>query len=130
MFVRPTRKATLSCKRPWPVALLVALVVFASTTATGSAQTVADIELRDNLIADQANLLNAYRCLFYVDTEIVPGGCNGRSPAGPRAVPDPFTGTPTQQGLTTRDQLVADQEALLNDYRCLFDVDTEIVPGG
>ncbi|MCY4195289.1 MAG: hypothetical protein OXF04_13540 [bacterium] len=82
MFVRPTRKATLSCKRPWPVALLVALVVFASTTATGSAQTVADIELRDNLIADQANLLNAYRCLFDVDTEIA-------SPEAATADPQP-----------------------------------------
>ncbi|MCY4036718.1 MAG: hypothetical protein OXF64_04615 [bacterium] len=102
----------------------------ASTMVSGSAQTVADIEKRDQLIADQANLLNAYRCMFDVDTEIVPGGCIDGSPAGPKIVPGPFAGPPTQQDLEIRDQLVADQENLLNIYRCMFDVDTEIVPGG
>ncbi|WP_419917996.1 hypothetical protein [Candidatus Poriferisocius sp.] len=29
-----------------------------------------------------------------------------------------------------RDRLVADQEALLNTYRCMFDIDTHIVDGG
>ncbi|MCY3637400.1 MAG: transglycosylase family protein [bacterium] len=29
-----------------------------------------------------------------------------------------------------RDALIAAQEALLNDYRCLFNVDTQLVPGG
>ncbi len=30
----------------------------------------------------------------------------------------------------TRDQLIAAQENLLNDYRCLYDTDTDVVPGG
>ena len=29
-----------------------------------------------------------------------------------------------------RDRLIADQEALLNTYRCMFSVDVEVVPGG
>lgn len=33
------------------------------------------VEHRDALIADQESLLNTYRCMFGVDTEIVPGGC-------------------------------------------------------
>ena len=40
-----------------------------------SAQTVADIAVRDQLIADQENLLNTYRCLFGVDADVVPGEC-------------------------------------------------------
>ena len=37
--------------------------------------THADIAARDALIAQQENLLNEYRCLFNIDTHIVPGGC-------------------------------------------------------
>ena len=36
----------------------------------------------------------------------------------------------SQAESTQRDQLIADQEALLNTYRCRFDIDTDIVPGG
>lgn len=36
----------------------------------------------------------------------------------------------TAEGIAVRDQLIADQEALLNVYRCMFDIDTEVVPGG
>ncbi|MCY4134174.1 MAG: hypothetical protein OXG30_04575 [bacterium] len=36
----------------------------------------------------------------------------------------------TQQTIAIRDQLVFDQEALLNVYRCRFGVDTQVVPGG
>ena len=36
----------------------------------------------------------------------------------------------TQQDMAVRVELVAAQENLLNIYRCRFDVDTQIVPGG
>ena len=29
-----------------------------------------------------------------------------------------------------RDQFIADQEALLNVYRCQYNIDTQLVPGG
>ena len=34
------------------------------------------------------------------------------------------------EDIRVRDELIAAQEALLNVYRCRFDIDTEIVPGG
>ena len=37
--------------------------------------TAAAVELRDGLIAEQEALLNVYRCLFDIDTELVPSGC-------------------------------------------------------
>ena len=40
-----------------------------------STPTAQDIEARDQLIAAQENLLNAYRCQHDIDTHIVPGGC-------------------------------------------------------
>lgn len=39
-------------------------------------------------------------------------------------------GGPTAEDLAVRDQLIANQEALLNVYRCMFHIDTEVVPGG
>ena len=36
----------------------------------------------------------------------------------------------SQAEIDQRDQLIAAQKALLNDYRCRFDVDTSFVPGG
>ena len=71
-----------------------------------------------------------YRCLFAVDTEVVPGGCSEGKPTQPPAAAQPFEGVPAEEELSRRDVLVANQEALLNVYRCLFDIDTEIVPGG
>ena len=44
--------------------------------------------------------------------------------------PGTFEGTPTGADVAVRDQLIVSQEALLNTYRCLFNVDTQIVPGG
>ncbi|MCY3960260.1 MAG: hypothetical protein OXG34_01145 [bacterium] len=35
-----------------------------------------------------------------------------------------------QQQVVERDRLIADQENLLNTYRCLFGVDVDVVPGG
>lgn len=43
------------------------------------------MERRDHLIAAQEALLNAYRCLFDVDTYIVPGCCENDRPAPPHA---------------------------------------------
>ena len=37
---------------------------------------------------------------------------------------------PTLENIAIRDRLIADQEALLNAYRCRFDIDTHVVPGG
>ena len=89
-----------------------------------------DVQIRDNLIADQESLLNAYRCLFNVDTQVVPGGCIEGRPSRGRANPGSFSGTPNQQGIAIRDLLVDTQESLLNAYRCMFDIDTQVVPGG
>ena len=101
----------------------------AQTTA-GPQPTLQDIAVRDNLIADQESLLNTYRCLFDVDAHVVPGGCVDGQPAGGRTQPGTFEGTATQRDVEVRDGLIADQEALLNVYRCQFDVDTQLVPGG
>jgi len=103
------------------VALLAALV-----SPAASAQTTGDVEVRDQLIADQQNLLNAYRCLFAVDTDQVPGGCS--SPDA--SVPGPAPENPAQQDIDTRDEQIQSHEALLNMYRCRFAVDTQLVPGG
>lgn len=53
----------------------------------GSGVALADIQLRDKLIADQESLLNVYRCIYSVDTHIVPGGCSNGNP--PKAKPRP-----------------------------------------
>ena len=98
--------------------------------AGASAQTVADVEVRDRLIADQEALLNTYRCMFAVDVEVVPGGCSDGAPASPAKDPAPFSGNPTASDITVRNELVAAQEALLNTYRCRFRIDTQQVPGG
>ncbi len=79
---------------------------------------------RDNLIFNQESLLNTYRCLFNVDTQVVPGGCVDGKPADDVPQPDDFAGTPTQSEVDTRDNLITNQESLLNTYRCLFNVDT------
>ena len=89
-----------------------------------------DVVVRDELIAAQESLLNTYRCLFDVDVEVVPGGCVDGQPARGATAPGVFEGVPTAGDVAVRDRLVAEQESLLNTYRCLFDVDVEIVPGG
>ena len=117
------------------VRLAVVLAVLATVLAvaeTASAQSVSQAEIarRDQLISEQEALLNTYRCRFDIDTSVVPGGCVNGSPAQPAAEPQPFTGTPTLGEIARRDRLIAKQEALLNTYRCRFNVDTLIVPGG
>ncbi|WP_419927276.1 CAP domain-containing protein [Candidatus Poriferisocius sp.] len=83
-----------------------------------------DIVVRDGLIAAQENLLNTYRCLFGVDTDVVPGGCPNPDSVSPGVAPT----NPTQHDVEVRDGLIRSQEALLNTYRCRFGVDTEVVP--
>ncbi|MCQ3811977.1 MAG: hypothetical protein KTV68_15650, partial [Acidimicrobiia bacterium] len=84
----------------------------------------------DQLIAEQENLLNTYRCFFNTDTQTVPGGCTNSQPAQPPIQPPQYQGTPTQKDIQTRDKLIADQEKLLNTYRCKYKIDTQQVPGG
>ena len=60
----------------------------------------------------------------------MPGGCDGGQPRLGPAEPGIFEGEATQGEIAVRDQLIADQEALLNTYRCKFSIDTHIVPGG
>ena len=89
-----------------------------------------EIAALDQTIALQEALLNAYRCAFGVDTGVVPGGCADGAPAQPAAQPEPFTGTPTDADIEARNQGITARENLLNTYRCLFNVDTELVPDG
>ncbi|MYH96454.1 MAG: hypothetical protein F4129_08095, partial [Acidimicrobiia bacterium] len=65
------------------LSLVVAAFVVVAAPPAASAQAAAEVAVRDQLIASQENLLNTYRCLFGVDTEVVPGGC-----------PNPDTVTP------------------------------------
>lgn len=112
--------------------LAVLLVTLIATPAAGQNddKLYPEIARRDTLIAEQENLLNVYRCRFGVDTQVVPGGCSGGAPTRPPASPSAFSGTPTRQSLRVRDDLIAAQEELLNTYRCMFNIDTQIVPGG
>ena len=89
-----------------------------------------EVHARDSLIAAQESLLNTYRCRFGIDTQVVHGGCRGGQPARPPAEPSPLLGMPTTHDIWVRDELVASQEALLNVYRCRFDIDTQVVPDG
>ena len=98
-------------------------------TTSGNPPTGEDIEVRDNLIADQESLINIYRCLFDVDTHLVLGGCTNGQPVLGRSMPGVFRGPPTHQDIAVRDNLIADQESLINTYRCQFNIDTHIVPG-
>ena len=115
------------------VCLLFSVLVSAPSgaqTAPESQPTAEDVAVRDNLIADQESLLNTYRCLFGVDTNAVPGGCVDGKPSQGPTPPGTFEGAPAQHDIEVRDSLIVNQEALLNAYRCLFGVDTQIVPGG
>lgn len=104
--------------------------VGASANEGGGQVAVRDVLERNELIAAQESLLNVYRCRFNVDIWVVPDGCiDGQPLAGPTE-PDPFDGTPTENDAAARDELIAAQESLLNDYRCLFRIDMDIVPGG
>ena len=91
---------------------------------------LAEIEARDKLISQQQTLLNAYRCRFDVDAQLVAGGCEDGLPVQPVEDPAPFTGIPRAEHVVERDRRIAEQEFALNVYRCWFGIDTEVIPGG
>ena len=114
--------------RFWSLACMVgsAALLAVLLTLTASAQTQDDVRARDSLIANQENLLNTYRCLFNVDTAVVPGGCANRQTIVPGVAPQ----NPTTNDIAVRDGLIQQQEALLNVYRCAYSIDVQLVPGG
>ena len=69
------------------VLVLAAGLGFAASSGA-AAQTVADVEVRDQMIADQDALLNVYRCMFGADVEVVPGGCANGAPGFPAQLCD------------------------------------------
>ena len=100
------------------------------TPGGDASASVEQIQTRDRLVANQESLLNTYRCMFDVDVGAVPGGCAQGKPARGAVSPGVFEGEPTQADILVRDDLIARQEALLNVYRCRFNIDTQLVPGG
>ena len=128
------RKRCCHLPRRAVVTALVLLVALAPAAGAvdddASLPSSDDIAVRDGLIAEQESLLNVYRCMFGVDTGVVPGGCIDGRPALGSTEPGVFVGTPTWPDIAVRDGLIASQESLLNVYRCQFDVDTQIVPRG
>lgn len=124
MAARSRFRAAACLSAAASIALSLLVVVVPGSAAV--AQTIEDVRQRDQLIANQENLLNTYRCLFEVDVDVVPGECPNPDTVSPGVAPE----NPTQQDIEVRDGLIQSQEALLNVYRCRFDVDTEIVPGG
>ena len=124
------------CRRFRALAVAVCLLapILGSTGASaqdgGGEVALQEVQARNELIAAQESLLNVYRCRFNVDTEVVPDGCADQQPVGGTTEPDLFEGTPTEDDIAVRDQLIVAQESLLNSYRCLFKIDTQIVPGG
>ena len=76
-----------------PAVVVCFVVALGAVVAVGppvSAQTgvsAEDIAVRDQLIANQENLLNTYRCLFGTDTDVVPGGCPNPDTISPGAAP-------------------------------------------
>lgn len=115
-------------KSLFAVLIAIAAAAFGLGSSAG-AQTVADIQKRDQLIATQEALLNAYRCQLNVDVAAVMGGCANGMPILSPADPGTFSGTPTQNDIDVREKLIAEQEDLLNSLRCRFGVDTDAVSG-
>ncbi|MXZ85819.1 MAG: hypothetical protein F4Z02_09220 [Acidimicrobiia bacterium] len=68
--------------------------------------------------------------MFQIDTHAVPGGCQNDQPAQPPQTSDRPPPEPTADDIAMRDALIAEQENLLNVYRCMFQIDTHAVPGG
>ena len=57
--------------------LVAAILVAMLAAVPASAE---NTDARDELIAAQENLLNAYRCMFSIDMGLVPGGCDPHRP--------------------------------------------------
>lgn len=89
----------------------------------GASELAAAGSASDKLTARVADWLS-------IDTHAVPGSCADGKPAAAPEPPDRFASTPTAADIAARDELVAAQESLLNTYRCMFSIDTEVVPGG
>lgn len=106
----------------------LATAAWAQSDSWRQPTTISELRLRDSLITNQEALLNVYRCLFAVDTELVPGGCEMSRPRLDPATPEPFLTDPLIRDLRVRDKLIVAQEDLLNAYRCMFHVDTQLVP--
>ena len=58
------------------VALLVVVGVVAGLSVASAHDTDGEVASRDALITAQEDLLNTYRCLFSIDMQLVPGGCD------------------------------------------------------
>ena len=70
------------------LAIVAVVAVSLASQQSAKAQTFNDIETRDRLITAQEALLNAYRCRFDIDINIVPGGCtNGNPPIRSLLIP-------------------------------------------
>lgn len=108
------------------VAAMLATCLSTAAAMPAHAQTAHDVSVRDQLIANQENLLNAYRCMFGVDIHAVKGGCDSPVQIVPGQAPE----NPIQSDIDIRDLLIQNQEVLLNVYRCRFDIDTELVADG
>ena len=103
--------------------IIGAAAVSSGPVSAQAAVSVDDIQLRDELIANQENLLNTYRCLFGADTDLVPGGCVNPDTIVPGVLPQ----LPNQNDIDIRDRLIHNQEALLNSYRCQYNIDTQLI---
>ncbi len=110
------------------LALAVALVGALATAGASAAPSLSDIQVRDQLIADQEALLDVYRCLFGEEVEQVSGGCTHGAPAESAAAPSPPVGQPAEADISDRDRQIAALEAKLNMFRCKYSVDTQLVP--
>ena len=80
--------------------------------------TKADKDARDNLIAAQENLLNAYRCNHNIDTQLVPSGC--------KTTPEPEEETEEETVHVVSVpgnwyHMALKQHLMLNPYQCLPD---------
>ena len=86
-----TKKRTLVAAALMLAVLSIGGSVYATSKWDGHSreQLISEIETRDTLIGNQEALLNTYRCLFDVDTHIVPGGCAEPGPeeGGPVVAP-------------------------------------------
>ncbi|MYB10055.1 MAG: hypothetical protein F4Y28_08765 [Acidimicrobiia bacterium] len=75
-------------------AVLVALIVLLGLSPVQAHDPSSDIAARDRLIQEQEALLNVYRCMFDIDTQLVPGGCVDGKPS--LATPQNPSTLPTQ----------------------------------
>ena len=114
----------------WPMFRRLATRQGSISNTIGPTVSAHDIVTRDNLVAAQETLLNVYRCLFDIDSQIVPGGCTDGRPAQGPSEPSLVKPPPSLFEVAARDKLIVTQERLLNIYRCRFNIDTQLVPLG